>query len=221
VIIVLLGAPGAGKGTQGDFLIEKYNFTKLSTGDVLRSEIKLNTDLGNKVKEIMASGALVPEEVVNAIISTRLTADAINNGVILDGYPRNKAQLGFLLDHLRKLGMEKELLVLDISVEEDELAARLTGRRICKACGASYHVTFRPEQQSGICDRCGGEIIQRADDNIESVRNRLLVYRKETQPLLDEFASIGNLESISGMRSAEQVKAEIQKIIENKEEKSL
>jgi adenylate kinase len=219
VIIVLLGAPGAGKGTQGDLLLEKYGFTKLSTGDVLREEIKRNTDIGKEIKQIMSSGALVPESVVNEIISTRLTLDVVKKGVILDGYPRNKVQLEFLLDYLGELGLENELVALNIVVDESELVIRLTGRRVCKSCGASYHVNFRPEQHTGICDRCGGEIVQRPDDNIDAVRNRLLVYRKETQPLLDEFSRLDNLESVSGMGSAEQVKAGIEKIIETKKEK--
>jgi adenylate kinase len=214
MIIILLGAPGAGKGTQGDFMIAEYGFSKLSTGDVLRSEIKQESAIGKKVKKIMAEGSLVPEEIVNDIIISKLTAQTIEKGVILDGYPRNKKQLAFLIDFLRDMGVENELLVLNVAVDQEQLIERLTGRKICKLCGASYHKIFKPEKVESICDKCNGEVIQRPDDNINSVRNRLEVYKAETQPLIDEFSKMKVLCSINGEGLPEQVFGEIKKIIE-------
>ena len=205
---ILLGPPGAGKGTQAAKIVEKYGIPHISTGDIFRENIKKGTELGKKAQEYMNRGELVPDDLVIEIATTRLLEDDCRNGFLLDGFPRTVYQAEKLDEFLaaRDSKIDK---VLDIAVEKDELIARLTGRRVCKACGASFHVVNIPPKKEGICDYCGGELIQRADDNLETVTNRIDVYEAQTMPLIDYYEKAGNLAHIDGSTGLENVFADI------------
>jgi adenylate kinases len=194
---VLLGPPGAGKGTQAVRIVEKYNIPHISTGDIFRENIKNGTELGKKAQEYMNKGELVPDDLVIEIATTRLLADDCKNGFLLDGFPRTVYQAEKLDEFLAAHGQKLDK-VLDIEVGFDELMVRLTGRRVCKKCGASYHVVNIPPKKEGICDICGGELIQRADDNAETAKNRIDVYNEQTKPLVDYYKNAGNLAVIDG-----------------------
>lgn len=194
---ILLGPPGAGKGTQAAKIVEKYGIPHISTGDIFRENIKKGTELGKKAQEYMNRGELVPDDLVIEIATTRLLEDDCKNGFLLDGFPRTVYQAEkldeFLQSHDSKIDN-----VIDIAVGKDELIERLTGRRVCKSCGASFHVVNIPPKQEGICDYCGGELIQRADDNLETVTNRIDVYEDQTMPLIDYYEKAGTLTHIDG-----------------------
>lgn len=194
---VLLGPPGAGKGTQAVRIVEKYNVPHISTGDIFRENIKNGTELGKKAQEYMNKGELVPDDLVIEIATTRLLADDCKEGFLLDGFPRTVYQAEKLDAFLEEHGMKLDK-VIDIEVEKEELITRLTGRRVCKACGASYHVVNIPPKTEGICDNCGGELFQRADDTIETVENRIEVYIEQTMPLVDYYTAAGNIAVIDG-----------------------
>ena len=194
---VLLGPPGAGKGTQAVRIVEKYNIPHISTGDIFRENIKNGTELGKKAQEYMNKGELVPDDLVIEIATTRLLADDCKEGFLLDGFPRTVYQAEKLDAFLEEHGMKLDK-VIDIEVEKEELITRLTGRRVCKACGASYHVVNIPPKTEGICDNCGGELFQRADDTIETVENRIEVYIEQTMPLVDYYTAAGNIAVIDG-----------------------
>lgn len=194
---VLLGPPGAGKGTQAVRIVEKYNVPHISTGDIFRENIKNGTELGKKAQEYMNKGELVPDDLVIEIATTRLLADDCKNGFLLDGFPRTVYQAEKLDAFLEEHGMKLDK-VIDIEVEKEELITRLTGRRVCKACGASYHVVNIPPKTEGICDNCGGELFQRADDTVETVENRIAVYIEQTMPLVDYYTNAGNIAVIDG-----------------------
>ena len=194
---VLLGPPGAGKGTQAVRIVEKYNVPHISTGDIFRENIKNGTELGKKAQEYMNKGELVPDDLVIEIATTRLLADDCKEGFLLDGFPRTVYQAEKLDAFLEEHGMKLDT-VIDIEVEKEELITRLTGRRVCKACGASYHVVNIPPKTEGICDNCGGELFQRADDTIETVENRIEVYGEQTMPLVDYYTAAGNITVIDG-----------------------
>ena len=194
---VLLGPPGAGKGTQAVRIVEKYNVPHISTGDIFRENIKNGTELGKKAQEYMNKGELVPDDLVIEIATTRLLADDCKNGFLLDGFPRTVYQAEKLDAFLDEHGMKLDK-VIDIEVEKEELITRLTGRRVCKACGASYHVVNIPPKKEGICDNCGGELFQRADDTIETVENRIEVYIEQTMPLVDYYKKADNIVEIDG-----------------------
>ncbi len=194
---VLLGPPGAGKGTQAVRIVEKYNVPHISTGDIFRENIKNGTELGKKAQEYMNKGELVPDDLVIEIATTRLLADDCKNGFLLDGFPRTVYQAEKLDAFLEEHGMKLDK-VIDIEVEKEELITRLTGRRVCKACGASYHVVNIPPKKEGICDNCGGELFQRADDTIETVENRIEVYIEQTMPLVDYYKKADNIVEIDG-----------------------
>jgi adenylate kinase len=200
---ILLGPPGAGKGTQADKIVEKYNIPHISTGDIFRDNIKNGTELGKKAQEYMNKGELVPDDLVIEIATDRLLKDDCKNGFLLDGFPRTVYQAekldAFLEAHGQKLDK-----VLDLEVGEDLLMVRLTGRRVCKACGASYHVVNIPPKKEGICDKCGGELIQRPDDNAETAKNRIDVYNEQTRPLVDYYEKAGNLARIDGATPLEE-----------------
>ena len=187
--LILLGPPGAGKGTQAAKIIEKYNIPHISTGDIFRANIKEGTELGKKAQEYMNKGELVPDELVVEIATDRLKADDCKDGFLLDGFPRTVFQA------------EK----LDIDVNKEELMIRLTGRRVCKTCGASFHVVNIPPKVEGICDVCGAPLIQRADDNEETAANRIEVYNNETKPLIDYYEKAGNISHIDGTIGLENV----------------
>ncbi|MBR5315380.1 MAG: adenylate kinase [Firmicutes bacterium] len=194
---VLLGPPGAGKGTQAVRIVEKYNVPHISTGDIFRENIKNGTELGKRAQEYMNKGELVPDDLVIEIATTRLLADDCKNGFLLDGFPRTVYQAEKLDAFLEEHGMKLDK-VIDIEVEKEELITRLTGRRVCKACGASFHVVNVPPKTEGICDNCGGELFQRADDTAETVENRIAVYIEQTMPLVDYYTAAGNVAVIDG-----------------------
>ena len=194
---VLLGPPGAGKGTQAVRIVEKYNVPHISTGDIFRENIKNGTELGKKAQEYMNKGELVPDDLVIEIATTRLLADDCKEGFLLDGFPRTVYQAEKLDAFLEEHGMKLDK-VIDIEVEKEELITRLTGRRVCKSCGASFHVVNIPPKTEGICDNCGGELFQRADDTIETVENRIEVYIEQTMPLVDYYKKADNIVEIDG-----------------------
>ncbi len=205
---ILLGPPGAGKGTQAVKIVEKYNIPHISTGDIFRKNIKEGTDLGKRAQEYMNKGELVPDDLVIEIATTRLLEDDCKNGFLLDGFPRTVYQAEKLDEFLNAHGQKLDK-VLDIQVEAEELMTRLTGRRVCKACGASYHIVNIPSKKEGICDVCGGELIQRADDTEETVKNRIEVYNQQTMPLVEYYEKAGNIAHIDGATGLDNVFADI------------
>ena len=209
---ILLGPPGAGKGTQAVKIVEKYGVPHISTGDIFRENIKKGTELGKRAQEYMNRGELVPDDLVIEIATTRLLEDDCKNGFLLDGFPRTVYQAEKLDEFLAAHGSKIDK-VLDIAVEKEELITRLTGRRVCKACGASYHVVNIPPKKEGVCDICGGELVQRADDNIETVTNRIDVYEAQTKPLIDYYEKAGNIAHIDGSTGLENVFADIVKAL--------
>ena len=206
--VILLGPPGAGKGTQATRIVEKYGVPHISTGDIFRANIKAGTELGKRAQEYMNRGELVPDELVVEIATDRLAADDCKEGFLLDGFPRTVFQAEKLDEFLASKGRKIEH-VLNIEVGRDDLMARLTGRRVCKSCGASFHVVNIPPKQEGICDNCGAELVQRADDNEETASNRIEVYNRETKPLIDYYEKAGNIVNIDGGKAAEEVFAAI------------
>ena len=206
---ILLGPPGAGKGTQAAKIVEKYNVPHISTGDIFRENIKNGTELGKKAQEYMNRGELVPDDLVCEIATDRLMKDDCQaRGFLLDGFPRTVYQAEKLDEFLAKQGLKLDK-VIDLEVAEDDLMIRLTGRRVCKKCGASYHIVNIPPKQEGICDVCGSELFQRADDNEETARNRIDVYNKETSPLVEYYEKAGNLARIDGGASLDETFASI------------
>ena len=206
--LVLLGPPGAGKGTQAAKIIEKYGIPHISTGDIFRSNIKEGTPFGKKAKEYMDKGELVPDSLVIEIAKERLDRDDCREGFLLDGFPRTVTQAKALDDHLA-VKDKKIDHVLDIKVEKEELISRLTGRRVCRNCGATYHAVNIPPKEEGICDICGGELYQRADDNRETVENRIEVYKSQTAPLINYYEKQGNIKHFDGSIGLENLFAEI------------
>lgn len=209
---ILLGPPGAGKGTQAVMIAEKYNVPHISTGDIFRENIKKGTELGKRAQEYMNKGELVPDDLVIEIATTRLLADDCKNGFLLDGFPRTVHQAEKLDEFLSAHGQKLDK-VLDIDVEKEELMTRLTGRRVCKVCGASFHVTNIPPKKDGICDACGGQLFQRADDTVETVKNRIEVYNQQTMPLVDYYEKAGNIAHIDGAMGLESVFTDITKAL--------
>ncbi|KXH80810.1 adenylate kinase [Sporosarcina sp. HYO08] len=210
--IVLMGLPGAGKGTQADKIVEKYEIPHISTGDMFRAAIQEGTELGVKAKSFMDQGALVPDEVTIGIVRERLSKSDCDKGFLLDGFPRTVAQAEALDELLADMdrGIEH---VLNIQVEKEELVARLTGRRICKECGTSYHLQFNPPKVEGKCDKDGGELYQRADDNPETVTNRLEVNMNQTAPLLAFYDAKGVLANIDGQQNINDVFKDLDAIL--------
>jgi adenylate kinase len=202
--IVLLGAPGAGKGTQAKKLIEKYNIPQISTGDILRKAVADGTPLGKEAKSYMDKGELVPDKVVIGLIEERLGQNDTKKGYILDGFPRNTAQAETLDKMLKDLVMPLDS-ALSIDVPKDDLMKRLTGRRTCKKCQQMYNVYFSAPKKDGVCDKCGGELFQRDDDKEETIKKRLDVYEAQTAPLIDYYKKKGMLKSISGTGSIEDI----------------
>lgn len=210
--LVLMGLPGAGKGTQADKIVVKYNIPHISTGDMFRAAIKEGTDLGIKAKSFMDKGELVPDEVTIGIVRERLSKDDCEKGFLLDGFPRTVAQAEALDSMLADL--EKKIdFVINIDVDQSILMERLTGRWICKNCGATYHLAFNPPSHEGVCDRCGGELYQRADDNADTVQNRLDVNIQQTKPLLNFYENKGYLRNINGQQDIDLVFADVEKLL--------
>lgn len=201
---VLLGPPGAGKGTQAVRLVEKYEIQHISTGDIFRKNIKEGTELGKKAQEYMNAGALVPDELVVDLVKDRLQQDDCKNGFLLDGFPRTIFQAEKLDEFLSESNLKMDI-VINLKVEKEALIKRLTGRRVCKDCGASYHIVNIPPKKEGVCDICGGELIQRKDDNIETVENRINVYEEQTAPLIGYYKEAGSLVDFDGEASLDEV----------------
>jgi len=210
--IVLLGPPGAGKGTQAAKLVEKYDIPHISTGDIFRKHLKEQTKLGLKAKEYMDKGLLVPDELVVDIVKERLMEDDCTKGFLLDGFPRTVEQADALEEELKKLNQKLDG-VINIEVRDEIIIDRLTGRLVCKKCGATFHEKFNKPKQEGICDICGGELYTRDDDKVETVKNRLDVYKKQTQPLIDYYAKKGLLKTINGEADTETVFAKICEVL--------
>ena len=207
--LILLGAPGAGKGTQAELLCEKLGIPQISTGNIIRSEIKSGTELGNRVKSIVESGALVPDSLVIALLKNRVAQDDCASGFLLDGFPRTVPQAE-ALDEM-KIEIDK---VIDIEVSDEDITARLSGRRVCEKCGASYHVEHKPPKTEGVCDRDGGRLIIRKDDEPATIRDRLNVYHQQTEPLKDYYAKAGKLAVVKGAGTVEETTARTLKALE-------
>ncbi len=212
--LVILGPPGAGKGTQAEFIINKYSIPHISTGDIFRENIKNGTELGKKAKSYMDQGALVPDQVVIEIVQDRISRDDCKKGFLLDGFPRTVAQAVSLDAELDKLGTKLDK-VINIDVDSSILVERAVGRRICKTCGATYHIKFNPPKNEGLCDKDNTPLIQRDDDVEETVQKRINVYVNQTVPLLDYYAAQGLLVNIDGSKDIEIVSEDIVKALEN------
>jgi len=210
--LVLFGAPGAGKGTQAKKITAEFGIPQISTGDLLRAEVKSGTQLGREARKYMDSGALVPDAVILEMIGARLQKGDTNNGFILDGFPRTIPQaegLGNMLESLDRMLTQ----VISIEVPFDKLITRITGRRLCSQCGADFNVAFRPPRREGICDLCGGKLIQRDDDQEETVRNRLDVFQEQTAPLLAYYENQNLVQRVDGDRDVNAVFADIAEIL--------
>jgi adenylate kinase len=206
--IILMGPPGAGKGTQAEVLVQKLGIPHISTGDMFRAAIKNQTPLGVKAKEFMDAGHLVPDEVTIGIVEERLAQDDCQKGFLLDGFPRTVAQADALTGILAKMQVKLDGIV-NIEVDQDKLIARLTGRRVCRQCGATFHEMFNAPQKTGVCDKCGGELYQRSDDSEETALNRLDVYNKQTEPLIAYYSERGLLLNINGDQGIDNVLVDI------------
>ena len=191
--LILLGAPGAGKGTQAEIISEKYNSPTISTGNIIRAALKNGTEMGLKAKSYIDAGNLVPDDVVIGIIKERLAQDDCENGYILDGFPRTIPQA----EALDELGFSIDA-ALSIEVADEEIVKRMSGRRVCEKCGASYHTEFKKPAKDGVCNLCGGNLVIRKDDEPETVKNRLNVYHSETEPLKDYYKACGKLLCVEG-----------------------
>ncbi len=202
--LILMGAPGAGKGTQSAVISEKWNIPALSTGDLLRGAMKAGTELGNKVKSYMDSGNLVPDELVIGIIKEYIGSDKCKNGFILDGFPRSIPQA----EALDAMGVKIDL-VLSLEVDDEKIIERMSGRRICSGCGASYHVVYKPTKAENICDACGKELYIRSDDAAETVLNRLNTFHAVTEPLKDYYSKTGKLVCVAGRDKVEDTSAAV------------
>ena len=207
--LILLGAPGAGKGTQAEKICEKFNIPAVSTGNIIREALKNGTDMGLKAKSYIDAGALVPDDVVIGIIKERLKEDDCKNGFILDGFPRTIPQA----EALDAMGINIDKVV-DIEVPDDKITARLSGRRVCLKCGATYHLEYKKPKEDGICDVCGDEIVQRKDDKPETVIDRLNVYHEQTEPLKDYYAKTGKLVIVEGQEEVAETTALVFKALE-------
>ena len=213
--LILLGPPGAGKGTQAQRIVDRYHIPQISTGEILRAAVKESTPLGMKGKGFMDQGQLVPDEIVIGIIEERLKAKDCDPGFILDGFPRTIPQAEALQPILTNI--EKKIdHVINIEVDPEELLRRLTGRRTCKNCGAMFHLFFQPPKKEGICDRCGGTLYQRADDKEETIRTRLKEYEKQTAPLIQYYQGKKTLRSIQGIGGPDQIFGQIIRLLDAK-----
>ena len=212
--IILLGAPGAGKGTQARRLEERYQMVQLSTGDMLRAAVASGSELGQEAKVIMDAGQLVPDELVIRMISERIDEPDCAKGFLLDGFPRTTAQAVALDAMLAEKGLRLDA-VIQIRVDEEALVERITGRFTCASCGAGYHDTFQRPAQEGVCDNCGGtEFTRRADDNEETVRSRMEAYRAQTAPILPHYEAQGLVQEVDGMADIDEVTAQLYKVLD-------
>lgn len=195
--IIMLGAPGAGKGTQAKKIAAKYEIPHISTGDIFRANIKNGTELGKKAKTYMDQGLLVPDELVVDLVVDRVNQGDCKNGYVLDGFPRTIPQAEALTEALAKMGQKMDYAI-DVNVPDENIVRRMGGRRACVGCGATYHVEYAPTKKEGICDVCGAELILRDDDKPETVQKRLNVYHEQTQPLIDYYTEAGILKTVDG-----------------------
>lgn len=211
--LILLGPPGAGKGTQAQRLVEKHGIVQLSTGDMLRAAVAAQTEIGKRAKAVMDAGQLVSDEIVNQIVSERVDSDDCQRGFILDGFPRTLAQADATEEMLAQKGMSLDA-VIEIKVDDDVLVDRISGRYTCGNCGAGYHDTNMKPAVDGVCDKCGStEFKRRPDDNAETLRTRLQAYYKETSPLIGYYYAKGMLSSVDGMADIDDVTAEIETVL--------
>ena len=210
--IIMLGAPGAGKGTQAKKIAAKYNVPHISTGDIFRANIKNGTELGKKAKTFMDKGLLVPDELVVDLVVDRVNQDDCSNGYVLDGFPRTIPQAEDLKEALAKMGQKMDYAI-NVEVPDDNIVQRMSGRRACVDCGATYHLMYAPTKVEGICDNCGGSLILRDDDKPETVTKRLGVYHDQTQPLIDFYTEEGVLREVDGTVDINDVFAAIEKIL--------
>lgn len=206
--LILLGPPGAGKGTQASSIVAEYGITHISTGDIFRHNIKNETELGKKVKSYLDKGQLVPDELTIDLVWDRLSKDDCKKGFLLDGFPRTINQAEALQKGLEERGLKLDK-VINIDVDKNILVKRLSGRRVCKNCGETYHVDNKPTLKDGVCDKCSGEVIQRADDNEKTVLDRIEVYEKQTFPLIDFYKNLGLVLTVDGTLSIEDVFSQI------------
>ncbi len=210
--IIMLGAPGAGKGTQAKQIASKYSIPHISTGDIFRANIKNGTDLGKKAKEYMDQGLLVPDELTCDLVMDRIAQDDAANGFVLDGFPRTIPQAEALTAALEKIGASMDFAI-DVDVPDENIVNRMSGRRACVNCGATYHIVAIPPKKEGVCDTCGNDLVLRDDDKPETVQKRLNVYHEQTQPLIDYYSKQGILKSVSGTVPMEEVFASIVAIL--------
>ena len=206
--ILIMGPPGAGKGTQAANIVKEFGVPHISTGDMFRAAVKEGTELGKKAKACMDKGELVPDDVTIGIVAERLQKDDCKKGFILDGFPRTTEQADALQKILADIGLKLKAVV-NINVPAEDLIERAVGRRICKKCGATYHVKFNPTAKEGVCDDCGGELYSRADDNEETMKSRLSVYEASTRPLIEYYRKAGIYEEIDGRQSIDKVKSDL------------
>ena len=210
--IIMLGAPGAGKGTQAKMIADKYGVPHISTGDIFRANIKNGTELGLEAKKYMDQGLLVPDELTVRILLDRVAQDDCKNGYVLDGFPRTIPQAEVLDSELTKLGDHIDYAI-NVDVPDENIVKRMSGRRACLTCGATYHIEHVPPKKEGICDVCGSELVLRDDDKPETVKNRLNVYHEQTQPLIDFYTEKGVLKTVDGTVPMEEVFAAITAIL--------
>ncbi len=213
MLTILLGPPGAGKGTQAEMIVQKYSLVYIATGDILRKAVKEGSTLGQKAREYMDQGQLVPDNLVVEIVKDRLMEPDCANGALLDGFPRTVDQAVFLEQVLPDVGAQIDRVLL-IEVDENELIERLTGRRVCGDCGANYHVKYKPPKVRNVCDQCGGDLYQRDDDSLSTVTERLEVYKKQTEPLVEFYQERGLLSKIDGNQDIDGVFDQINSVLE-------
>ena len=211
--ILLMGPPGAGKGTQAANLVKEFGIPHISTGDMFRAAVKEGTELGLQAKACMDAGKLVPDEVTIGIVKERLSKPDCKKGFILDGFPRTVEQADALSGILKELGISLSC-VLNITVPAADLIERAVGRRICKSCGATYHVKFNPPKKEAVCDTCSGDLYQRADDSEETMKNRLSVYEAQTKPLIEYYEKAGVYKEIDGRQDIAKVEADLAAVLE-------
>ena len=211
--LLIIGAPGAGKGTMSDLLINTYHLVHVSTGDMLRAAVKAGTPVGLKAQEYMNKGALVPDEVIHDIIVERLSQDDIKAGFLFDGYPRTIAQAQDLDLILKEIGLKIDA-VINLNIEDDELIKRITGRRLCPTCGEIFNIYYKAPAKEGVCDKCGAKLIQRKDDNLESLTVRLEEYHKNTQPVIEYYEAAGIVSHINAKQGVNEVYEDIKAALE-------